>query len=147
MRLNGSWAEGHSGVWLPTISIDVRAFDESWRKSRFLIDTGADITVLRYDLLYELQLEPESDDGSFLSGVGGESTSVRVATTLRFERDDGILVSFNGTFHGFTDPTALDISVLGRDVLGHFAAIVDRPGKLVTLLAGQHRYEIFAPGL
>jgi hypothetical protein len=109
-----------------------------------LIDTGAEATVFRYDLLYSLQLEAESDDGSFLTGVGGASSSVRVATALRFERDDGVPVVFNGTFYGFTDPIALDLSVLGRDVLGHFAAIVDRPSTVVALLAGQHRYQIVA---
>lgn len=142
MRLNGEWLANRAGVLLPTITIAVRAADGSWRKSPFLVDTGAEATVLRYDLLYSLQLEPVPDDGSFLTGVGGESSSVRVATALRFERDDGVPVVFNGTYYGFTDPIALDLSVLGRDVLGHFAAVVDRPGLAVALVAGQHRYQI-----
>ena len=142
MRLNGQWETDRAGGLCPTITVEVRAADGSWHKTSFLVDTGAEATVLRYDLLYSLQLEQESDDGSFLTGVGGESASVRVATALRFERDDGVTVTFNGTYYGFTDPIALDMSVLGRDVLGHFAAVVDRPGLAVALVAGQHRYQI-----
>src|SRR5262245_27956356 len=45
-------------------------------------------------------------------------------------------------FIAVTDPTALDLSVLGSDILDLFALIVDRPGNTVCLLSRRHRYEI-----
>jgi hypothetical protein len=41
-----------------------------------------------------------------------------------------------------TDPGALDLCVLGRDILDLFAVIIDRPGKVVCLLSQKHRYAI-----
>ena len=40
----------------------------------------------------------------------------------------------NSHFYVLTDPSALDMSVLGRDLLNLFALIVDRPGDRVCLL-------------
>ena len=142
MRLNGRWEQTSSGLLLPTIRVDVRASDGTWRSVPFLIDTGAEISVLRYELLYALQLYPETDDGSSLSGLGGGTAAMRVATTLRIDRDDGVPVHFHGVFHGLTDPIELDMSILGRDILRHFALIVDRPGLVVPFVAGQHGYRI-----
>lgn len=34
------------------------------------------------------------------------------------------------------------MSVLGRDVTGFFAVIIDRPNNLVCLLAQRHQYSI-----
>jgi hypothetical protein len=36
----------------------------------------------------------------------------------------------------------LDMNVLGRDIAGLFAVIVDRPGNVVCLLGQRHRYII-----
>ena len=41
-----------------------------------------------------------------------------------------------------TDPTDLDMSVLGRDILGLFALIVDQLGDTVCLIRQNHRYRI-----
>jgi hypothetical protein len=38
--------------------------------------------------------------------------------------------------------TALDLSVLGRDILDFFVLIVDRPGNIVCLLSQRRRHEI-----
>ena len=40
------------------------------------------------------------------------------------------------------DHEALDMSVLGRDILDMFAVIVDRRGVVVAIVGGQHRYTI-----
>jgi hypothetical protein len=142
MRMNGQWIRTPTGVMLPIINAEVRASDGTWRSAPFLIDTGAEVSVFRYDLLYELQLDPEMDNSLSLSGLGGGSTSICVSTTLRIDRDDGVPVQFKGLYQGLTDPIGLDISILGRDILGHFALIVDRPGLVVALVAGQHGYRI-----
>jgi hypothetical protein len=88
----------------------------------------------------------KSPDGSFVQGVGGSSNTVQVTTSLRLKRDDGIKLPIHGSYYGFTDPIALELSVLGRDVLGHFALIVDRPGRVVALVTGQHSYRIVSTG-
>ncbi len=142
MRIHGDWLRTDTGEVVPRLLVEIRAGDGQWLSTPFLIDTGAERTAFTYDLLYALQLEPEPSDGSYLTGVGGVSATVLLATTLRLRRDDGQFVPIHGTFYGLTDPIALEMSVLGRDVLGHFAAIVDRPGKTVALLAGQHRYQV-----
>lgn len=49
---------------------------------------------------------------------------------------------FRGQFAAVTDLEALDLSVLGRDITGLFAVVVDQPGNLVSLLAQQHRCAI-----
>jgi hypothetical protein len=48
-----------------------------------------------------------------------------VATTIRFTHDDAGKATFRGQFAGVTDLEALDMSVLGRDILNLFALIVD----------------------
>jgi hypothetical protein len=49
---------------------------------------------------------------------------------------------FRGNYAACTDREALDMSVLGRDLLEMFAVIVDRRAKLVTMIGGHHRYAI-----
>jgi hypothetical protein len=41
-----------------------------------------------------------------------------------------------------TDASALDISVLGRDITDNFAVIVDRQKNAVYLLGQRHSYDI-----
>jgi hypothetical protein len=41
-----------------------------------------------------------------------------------------------------TEVEALDICVLGRDILGLFAVIVDEPKQVVCLLSQRHSYNI-----
>ena len=43
---------------------------------------------------------------------------------------------------GIVRPEALDVCVLGRDITGMFAVIVDHPANTVCLLRGGHRYAI-----
>ena len=47
-----------------------------------------------------------------------------------------------GEFAGFTDPTATDLSILGRDVLDHFDVLISRRRNEILLLAPRHRYRI-----
>ena len=49
---------------------------------------------------------------------------------------------FRGQFAAATEVDALDINVLGRDITGLFAVIVDQPGDVVCLLGQRHRYTI-----
>lgn len=79
-----------------------------------------------------------------LRGVGGQVQFVSAPLTLRIQRETGQGIQFDGDFAAFTDPAALDMSVLGRDIMNLFAVIVDRPQDVVCMLGQRHRYTIVA---
>ncbi len=74
--------------------------------------------------------------------MGGLVDSVNVRTQIRFTRDDGQQVIFRGDYVACSDHEALDMTVLGRDLLEMFAVIVERRADVVTLIGGQHRYTV-----
>jgi len=78
-----------------------------------------------------------------LGGVGGIVTPVVVETRIRFrhEASRGTVV-FHGQYAAVTEREALEMSVLGRDITGLFALIVDQPGHVVCLLRQRHWYTI-----
>jgi len=141
MRINGRWLLCDDGIVRPVIRGEVLADDGSWQSVEFLVDTGADRTVLGALTLEGLHLQPSVTEDR-LGGVGGIADSVVVETRIRFSRETGRKVSFRGQYAAVTDVNALDISVLGRDIIGLFAVIVDLPGNVVCLLGQQHRYAI-----
>ena len=89
----------------------------------------------------ELGLQPGETLGN-LSGVGGNAAAVSVNTSIRLQKEDGILVGFHGGFTAFTDQDSLDMSILGRNILDGFAVIVVRPRDAVCLLGQNHHYVI-----
>ncbi len=141
MRIHGSWLPCDDGIVRPVIRGEVLADDGSWQSVEFLVDTGADRTVLSALTLEGLHLQPGVTQDR-LGGVGGIADSVVVETRIRFSRETGNKVSFRGQYAAVTEVNALDISVLGRDLTGLFAVIVDQPGNVVCLLGQQHRYTI-----
>lgn len=141
MRINGLWHPDDDGVYRPVIQGDVLSATGVWTPTRFLVDTGADRSVLSADILDEIGFQGEAA-ASQIAGVGGRTASVEVPTPIRLFRDNGVEVQLNGRFAAFTDPDALDMSILGRDVLNLFAVIVDRKQDVVCLLAQGHGYEI-----
>jgi hypothetical protein len=141
MRINGLWYEGDDGSRRPLIRGEALTNSGLWIKAPFLVDTGADLTVFSAAILADLQLQPLATQDR-LGGVGGIADSVLVETRIRFSRETGGKVTFRGRYAAITEVNALDISVLGRDILGVFAAIVDQPGNLVCLLGQRHRYTI-----
>ena len=68
--------------------------------------------------------------------------SVVLQTEIQLTRETGRKIIFRGQFAAVTELEALDISVLGRDISGLFAVIVDQPGDVVSLLGQRHRYSI-----
>lgn len=141
MQINGEWIEGPDGVERPILRGEVLNWEGEWKRVHFLVDIGADSTVLSANILKALQLS-YSHSAQKLGGVGGISDSVIVDAQIRFFQDDGGEVLFRGQFRGLTDSTTLDMSVLGREVLDLFAVIVDRPNNLVCLLRPPHEYTI-----
>jgi hypothetical protein len=140
MLLQGVWEFCRDGIVRPVIHGAVEAADGSWLKMSFLVDTAADRTVLSADILNVLGL-PTIMPSSQLAGVGGQAASVLVATRIRLAHDAGN-VMFQGQFAAMTDLASLDMSVLGRDILNLFAAVVDRPGNVICLVGPGHTYTI-----
>jgi len=133
MRIDGQWLWCDDGIMRPVMSGEILAGNGSWEKSEFLVDTGADRTVLSAAILAKLGLQPlPIREG--ISGWGGMADSVIVETQLRFTRADACKVVFRGQYAAVTELEALDISVLGRDITRLFAVIVDRLHDVVCLL-------------
>jgi predicted aspartyl protease len=141
MRISGVWHLCDDGMVRPVLRGEILAGDGSWLKARLLVDTGADRTVFSADILDALDLQPTNSPDQ-LSGVGGMAASVVVETQIRLTHDDAGKAVFRGQFAGFTDLEALDMSVLGRDILNLFALIVDRQRDIVCLLGQEHSYTI-----
>ena len=69
--------------------------------------------------------------------------SVIVETQVRFSREEGgSRVVFRGQYAAVPELESLETSVLGRDITGLFALIIDRPGDVVCLIRQRHQYTI-----
>jgi len=77
-----------------------------------------------------------------IGGLGGMAKSVVVETQVRLTREEAGKIVFRGQYAAVTELEALDMSVLGRDIAGLFAVVVDRPGNVVCLLGQRHHYTI-----
>ena len=113
----------------------------SWEAAEFLVDTGADRTVFSASTLTMLQL-PSFVTQDRIGGLGGFADSVLVDTQIRFRQETGGTVTFRGQYAAVTTDEVLDISVLGRDITGLFAVIVDQPGNSLCFLGQRHQYTI-----
>ena len=141
MRIDGKWLLCDDHVLRPIISGEILAANGSWESVEFLVDTGADRTVLSATTLAKLGLVPLAAKEA-VGGLGGVAASVIVETQIRLAREAARSVIFRGRYAGVTKLDALDIDVLGRDVTGLFAVVVDLPGDLVCLLGQRHGYKI-----
>lgn len=141
MLIDGVWHLCDDDVTRPVIPGEVRTGDGAWVKVPFLLDTGADRTVLSADIVAALHLSP-LPARDHLGGVGGIVTSILVETHIRLTHAEGGKVTLRGQYAGVTDVETLDMSVLGRDVLNFFAVIVDWPRQIVRLLGQRHQYTI-----
>ena len=142
MLVPGEWLECDDGLVRPVMRGEVLRADGGWEPDIFLLDTGADRTVL-CGATAVADAVPTSDAGR-LGGIGGVTGAVSMQTQVRLTKDDGKPILLRGEYVALTDPVALDMSVLGRDVTGLFAVIVDCPGNYVALVSQHHTYQISA---
>jgi predicted aspartyl protease len=141
MRIDGEWLLCEDDILRPVIRGEILASDGTWQPAEFLVDTGADRTVLSAPVLASLGLQPLSTHAR-LGGIGGVVNSVVVETQVRLTREESGKVVLRGLYAAVTELQALDMSVLGRDVTGLFAVVVDRPSNIVCLLGQRHQYTI-----
>ncbi len=141
MLCQGEWLVCDDGIVRPIVRGRILGGNGEWRRIKFLLDTGADRTVISASVLGALNLQGVQPKDR-IGGVGGLADSVDVTTQIRLARDDGQWVTLRGTYTACLDSEILDISVLGRDILNLFAVIVDRAADRVMLLHGADRYSI-----
>ena len=141
MRIDGEWLLCDDGIVRPVIRGEILAGNGTWQRAEFLVDTGVDRTVFSAAALATLRLQPVVTQAR-LGGVGGVADSVVVETQVRLTREEAGKVVFRGHYAAVTELESLDISVLGRDITGFFAVIVDRPDNVVCLVGQQHQYAI-----
>ena len=108
---------------------------------QFLVDTGADRTVISAEA-FELLKLPYRVPIDRIGGIGGLADSVTIAAASAIARDDGKWVTFRGEYAACTNYEILDMSVLGRDILNLFAIIVHRDANVVTIIGQGHTYTI-----
>ena len=141
MLCRGEWLLCDDGIVRPIMRGTILDGNGLWQDIKFLLDTGADRTVISASVLEALNqkgVQPKDRIG----GVGGLAESVDVTTQIRLVRDDGQWVTLRGTYAACLEHEILDISVLGRDILNLFAVIVDLAADRVVLLHGADRYSI-----
>jgi hypothetical protein len=140
MRVVGEWLECGDGAVRPVVRVQVTSRTGRVLSESFLIDSGADRTVFSADLLRRLEapIDPPST-GDGLRGIGGGAEFVLVSTIIQLRRDDGMPVNVRADFAAFTDESAMDMSILGRDVRDNFDVILSRRRDEVLLLAGNHQ--------
>jgi len=141
MQISGEWYLCDDGVARPVISGEIQGRDGSWWHTFFLVDTGADRTVFDADTLTLLGF-PSGGDREHLGGVGGTAEAIVVDTQVRLVHGDGGEVVLRGQYAALTSPEALDMNVLGRDITGLFAVLVDRPTDRVYMVGQRHRCRI-----
>ena len=142
MRINGEWLLFDDGIVRPVIRGEILNSNSLWIAAEFLVDTGADRTVFSASVLRALHLQPITTQED-VGGLGGVVRSVVVETQIRFSHEEGgNKVVFRGQYTAVTEIEALETSVLGRDIIGLFALIVDRPSDVICLLGQRHRYVI-----
>ena len=109
MRINGEWRQCDDGITRPMIRGEILSGEGSWQPAEFLVDTGADCTVISAATLVALNPRTVGMPGR-LGGLGGVSGSVLIETQIRLERATGEPVVFSGQFAAVTELEAGDIS-------------------------------------
>jgi len=143
MRINGEWLECDDGCVRPVVRAEVERADKGWEFAVFLVDTGADCTVLSAVLNDSLGIAGHLAE-SRLGGVGGTTPASQVSTRLRMPRENGGFATFRGGFLASPELESMDMNVLGRDILDMFALVVDRQADVVAIIGARHGYSIHA---
>jgi hypothetical protein len=143
MRIVGKWHTCDDGILRPIVETNVLSDAGQRVFERFLVDSCADCTVLSAHLLQRLQITGRAPpSGVSLKGISGAGNYVMVNPVLEFLHADGPPARVRGEIAAFTDPTATDLSIPGRDVLDHFDVIISRRRDEILLLAGNHQYHV-----
>lgn len=140
MRVEGEWRETTTTVPRPYVRAHLEAHDGTWVECLFLIDTGADCTVISHDIA-RLLGRPTVPAARPLQGIGGVIESLELWTTLRFAATNGTRFNIEGKYDTPAQPND-EGCILGYNVLHLFSVVIDKTGDTVCLLRPPHRYVI-----
>src|SRR6476660_8200186 len=102
MQITGEWYLCDDGIERPIIRGEVLTRGGGWEAALFLVDTGADRTVLSADIL-SASRRPPLATRERLGGLAGMVNPVLVETTIQLTREDGGSVAFHGQFAAVTE--------------------------------------------
>ena len=125
------------------MSAEVETATGGWAGCDFLIDTGADATVISPDVLQQLG-RPTTLAARQLGGIGGSVPTLEVWTTIRLSAPDGSVANIGGMRSAFGVTGAITDCILGLNILCAFALVADRPNDILCLLRPPLYYTITA---
>jgi hypothetical protein len=138
MRIDGRWHRFTDGFERPVIDAQLILPTGQLVPLSLLLDTGADFTVVGYNVAQSLSafLMPQSLPGAV--GVGGTAPIALLNAVLVFSTADGRQAGFRGPIQALAAPAAVEFSVLGRDIIDRFELVYSRPRGLIALVAPPH---------
>jgi len=147
MEFMGSWRQCLDGIVRPMIKAEVEGSNGQLYADWFLLDIGADCTVLRFSFLQRLQLPPVGTPGFTLTGVGTSTPIplVLVAGKLKLTSIDGHPATIPGPLASFTSLRAVEHSILGREVINEFDFLLEKKRGAFRLLHGVHSCQVVGP--
>jgi hypothetical protein len=142
MRIDGNWRQDAASpnklypVLTALLEIEGITYSIS-----FLVDTGADCTVLGSNFAPLLSPFRREIQTPYVS-AGGVIEGFMADLPIRFRNSKGVIVTFRASCIVLEDPRHQNTHLLGRDILEHFALICDQAAGIVTLLRPPHAYQI-----
>jgi hypothetical protein len=135
MRFDGTWVLCADGVERPAIFIDLLLPGGQLAQIPFLLDTGADATVVAYDVAQQLAAYTSlTPNAAPATGIGGAAATEILAVDLLFTTVDGRRSLIRGPLLAFASSSTSDLSILGRDVIDLFDLVYSRRNDQIALL-------------
>jgi hypothetical protein len=134
MRIEGRWVAGLDGVERPVFDAALLHSGGQRYPIQLVLDTGADITLLTYDVGQALVTTALPQPGPLASSAGGAAPTIMLDVTLAFTTTDGRTVGLRGPMPALEIPSLLDFSVLGRNAIDLFGLAYERQRGLLALV-------------
>lgn len=142
MRINGHWVTSTDGVERPVFDAALLFSGGQRYPLQLVLDTGADFTLLTYDVGQALAAVALAQPGPVASSAGGTAPTLLLDVTLAFTTTDGRLVGLRGPVPALAVPSLLDFSVLGRNAIDLLALAYDRAHDLLALVGSPDQVTI-----
>lgn len=135
MRIDGRWLSFPDGVERPVIDAHLLLPGGQLAALPFVVDSGADFTVLAHTVLQQLApyVQPVPF-GQVAVGVGGMTAMQALGVDLVLTAVSGQQARLNGPIPVLSSQAGLEFSVLGRNALDLFEFVYSRQRGIIALL-------------